>query len=86
MGRPFLANTPLPAWGTSGSVPDWFCRGFGVAFLTGGGRSRDLRFLFGGSEGSDETRLTGVDVLARLLFTSSKDGPETEDAGCSSTG
>lgn len=72
---------PLPA-GDSGCVPD---REFEITFLAGGDESRDFRFLFGGREGSDETRL-GFDVFARLLSTSLGDGSEIEDAGFSSTG
>jgi hypothetical protein len=85
MGRPFLVEkTLLAGLGDSGCAPDGFCRKFEMAFLAGGVGSPDFRFLFGGREGSDGARLQGVNVLARLLSTS-KDGAETEDAGCSST-
>ena len=78
-----MEKTPLPDSGDSGCVPD---REFEITFLAGGDESRDFRFLFGGKEGSDETRLRGLDVFARLLSTSLRDGSGIEDAGFSSTG
>lgn len=77
-----MEKTALPDSGDSGCI-DGFCRESEITFLAGGDDSRDFRFLFGGREGSDETR-RGLDVLSRLLFTSLGDGSEIEDAGISS--
>jgi hypothetical protein len=57
----------------------------GLTFLAGEDDSRDFRFLFAGREGSDEARIRELDVLARLLSTSLREGSEIEDAGFSST-
>jgi hypothetical protein len=79
-----MEKAPLPD-GVAGCVPDGFCREFEITFLAGRGESRDFRFLFGGREGSDETRPRGLDVFARLFSAFLREGSEIQDAGFSST-